>query len=396
VTRVAYINASAGIAGDMLLGALVDAGADIEAVGATLGGLALDGWALTFERVQRGGVAATWANVVVDTHDHHSHRPARVITELLAAADLPAAVRATAQRIFDTLAAAEGAVHGIDPADVEFHEVGALDAIVDVVGVAAALDSLAIERLVAAPIAMGHGTTRSVHGVLPNPPPAVARLLAQRTVPVIGVDTPMELSTPTGVAILVAIAESFGPLPAMTVDSAGYGAGTADPAGRPNVVQVLVGTAAEESATPAPGRAVVEVESNVDDVTGEVLAHTIAALLAAGALDAWATPIVMKKGRPAHTVHALCDPHDVERLAPLILAETGSLGVRATTLTRWPQRRVDVTVDVEGHPVRVKLADHRAKPEHDDAAAAAAALGRPLRDVLRLAETAALALPRDQ
>ena len=271
-----------------------------------------------------------------------------------------------------------------------------LDAIVDVVGVAAALHSLGIDRIVAAPIGMGHGTTRSAHGVLPNPPPAVARLLAQRAVPVVGVDTPMELATPTGVAILVAMADSFGPLPSMTVEATGYGAGTADPVGRPNVVQVLVGSEAEESATPSPGRAVVEVESNVDDVTGEVLAHTISSLLAAGALDAWATPIVMKKGRPAHTVHALADPHDVERLAALILAETGSLGVRATAVTRWPQRRVHVTVDVEGHPVRVKLAGHRAKPEHDDALAAAVALGRPLRDVLRLAETAALALAPDQ
>ncbi len=401
MTRVAYVNAAAGVAGDMLLGALVDAGADVEAIGATLGGLELDGWAMTFERVQRGGIAATWANVVTDTHgehghDHHPHRPARVITELLAAADLPTPVRTTAQRIFDTLAAAEGAVHGIEPAEVEFHEVGALDAIVDVVGVAAALHSLGIDRLVAAPIAMGYGTTRSAHGVLPNPPPAVARLLAQRAVPVIGVDTPMELATPTGVAILVAMAESFGPLPSMTVEATGYGAGTADPAGRPNVVQVLVGTAAEESTTPAPGREVVELESNVDDVTGEVLAHTISSLLAAGALDAWATPIVMKKGRPAHTVHALVEPHDVQRLAALILDETGSLGIRAATVTRWPQRRVHVTVDIDGHPVRVKLAGHRAKPEHDDALAAAVALGRPLRDILRLAETAALALPPDQ
>jgi uncharacterized protein (TIGR00299 family) protein len=395
VTRVAYVNASAGIAGDMLLGALVDAGADIESIGATLGGLGVDGWALTFERVQRGGIAATWANVVADSHhdhDHdHLHRPAHVITALLRQADLPDAVRNTALRIFDALAAAEGAVHGIDPADVEFHEVGAVDAIVDVVGVAAALHSLGVDRLVAAPIAMGHGTTRSAHGVLPNPPPAVARLLASRAVPVVGVDTPMELSTPTGVAILVALAESFGPLPAMAVEQTGYGAGTADPVGRPNVVQVLVGTAVAESATPAPGRAVVEVEANVDDVTGEVLAHTIAALITAGAHDAWATPIVMKKGRPAHTIHALCDPHEVERMAAVMLAETGTLGIRASTITRWPQRRSEVTVDVDGHPIRVKVAGHRAKPEHDDAAAAAAALGRPLRDVLRQAETAALA-----
>ena len=147
-------------------------------------------------------------------------------------------MRARAQRIFDTLAVAEGAVHGIDPAEVEFHEVGALDAIVDVVGIATALHDLGIDHVVASPIAMGHGTTRSAHGVLPNPPPAVARLLASRDVPIVGVDTAMELATPTGVAVLVALAERFGRLPEMTVERVGYGAGTADPAGRPNVVQV--------------------------------------------------------------------------------------------------------------------------------------------------------------
>ncbi|HEU4842000.1 MAG TPA: nickel pincer cofactor biosynthesis protein LarC [Ilumatobacteraceae bacterium] len=400
MTRIAYVNAGAGVAGDMLLGALVDAGADQDTVFATLSGLGVDGYALWFERVQRGGIAATWANVVTDAHDHddhdhdhdgrhHEHRPAKAITALLDAADLPDRVRALAHQVFGALAGAEGAVHGIDPGDVELHEVGAVDAIVDVVGIAAALHDLGIERIVASPIAMGHGTTRSAHGVLPNPPPAVARLLASRDVPVVGVDTPMELATPTGVAVLVALAERFGRLPDMTVERVGYGAGTADPQGRPNVVQVIVGIAVEEGVTPAPGREAVQLEVNVDDVTGEVLAHTIAALLAAGAHDAWATPIVMKKGRPAHTVAALVDPADVERVATVLLAETGSLGVRAATVRRWPQRRAEITVDVGGHPVRVKVAAGRAKPEHDDAVAAASALGRPLRDVLREAETAA-------
>jgi len=403
VTRVAYVNASAGVAGDMLLGALVDAGADQEAVFATLAGLGVDGYALWFERVQRGGIAATWANVVVDTADHddhdehghdhdeheHQHRPAKAISALLDAADIPEPIRRRAHRVFDALAEAEGAVHGVAPTEVEFHEVGSLDAIVDVVGVATALHDLGIDRLVASAVGMGHGTTRSAHGVLPNPPPAVVRLLASRDVPIVGVDTPMELATPTGVAVLVALAERFGPLPAMTVERVGYGAGTADPAGRPNVVQVVVGTLVEPSATPAPGRDAVQLEVNVDDVTGEVLAHTIAALLAAGAHDAWATPIVMKKGRPAHTVAALVDPVEVERVAAVLLAETGSLGVRATAVRRWPQRREEITVDVGGHPVRVKVAAGRAKPEHDDAVAAALATGRPLRDVLRDAETAA-------
>jgi uncharacterized protein (DUF111 family) len=215
------------------------------------------------------------------------------------------------------------------------------------------------------------------------------RLLAQRQAPMVGVDTTMELSTPTGVAILVALAESFGAAPAMTVSAVGFGAGTADPPGRPNVVQVVVGEGATATVAPRPGRHAVELAVNVDDVTGEVLAHTISALIAAGAHDAWATPIVMKKGRPAHTVAALVDPADVDRVGVVLLAETGSLGLRASTVERWPQRREESTVVVDGQTIRVKLAAGRVKVEHDDAVAAAAALGRPLRDVLHAAEQAA-------
>lgn len=389
---VGWFNCSAGVAGDMLLGALVDAGADPAAISAVLDGLGVDGWALTFERVQRAGVMATRADVAIAQGDDagHVHRPVEAITALLDAAAIPEAVRIDAERVFDALARAEGGVHGIDPAEVELHEVGALDAIVDVVGVVAALHDLGITRIVSAPIATGYGNTSSAHGELPNPPPAVARLLASRRAPAVGVDTPMELATPTGVAVLVALAERFGPLPAMAVEAVGYGAGSADTAGRPNVVQVVVGTATDERATGQPGRAAIQLEVNVDDVSGEVVAHTVAALLAAGAHDAWATPIVMKKGRPAHTVAVLADPAAVEQLAAILLAETGSLGVRAHTVERWPQRRAEIVVDVDGHPVRVKVAAGRAKPEHDDAIVAAAALGRPLRDVLRDAETTAL------
>lgn len=389
---VGWFNCSAGVAGDMLLGALVDAGADPAAITAVLDGLGVDGWALTFERVQRAGVMATRADVAIAQGDDagHVHRPVEAITALLDAAAIPEAVRIDAERVFDALARAEGGVHGIDPAEVELHEVGALDAIVDVVGVVAALHDLGITRIVSAPIATGYGNTSSAHGELPNPPPAVARLLASRRAPAVGVDTPMELATPTGVAVLVALAERFGPLPAMAVEAVGYGAGSADTAGRPNVVQVVVGTATDERATGQPGRAAIQLEVNVDDVSGEVVAHTVAALLAAGAHDAWATPIVMKKGRPAHTVAVLADPAAVEQLAAILLAETGSLGVRAHTVERWPQRRAEIVVDVDGHPVRVKVGAGRAKPEHDDAIVAAAALGRPLRDVLRDAETTAL------
>ena len=414
MTRVAYIQCAAGVAGDMLLGALVDAGADRHEIAATLAGLGVAGYAVTFERVQRGGVAATWANVVVDdhgarghddhhVHDHghprghddgHPHRPAKVIRELLTESDLPEPVRRMALDVFRVLAEAEGAVHGIDPDAVEFHEVGSLDAIVDVVGVVAALHSLGVERVVAGPVGCGHGTVYAAHGDLPNPPPAVARLLASRTMPVIGVDTGMELATPTGLAILAALAESFGAMPAMSPTAIGYGAGTADPAGRPNVVQVIIGEAAAgDTLLPQPGRVATQLDVNVDDISGEVLAHTISAALGAGAFDAWVTPIVMKKGRPAHTVSALCDPVDVERVGRVLLAETGSLGIRAHSVERWPQTRVESTVEVEGHTIAVKMAAGRVKVEHDDALAAAAATGRPLREILAAAEAAARSAP---
>ena len=276
----AYVNCAAGVAGDMLLGALVDAGADREAVAEALGGLGVGGYALSFERVQRGGIAATWANVVTQTARARlaPHRPVRAVLELLAAAELDDAVRERARRVFIALAEAEGAVHGIDPADVELHEVGAVDAIVDVVGVAAALQSLGVERIVASPIAVGHGSVSAAHGLLPNPPPAVARLLALAP----GArgrrgdgDGALDAD---GRGVARRVGGTIRRDAAMSVPAVGYGAGSADTAGRPNVVQVLVGTETESATAPRPGRSAVELAANVDDVTGEVSAHTIAAL----------------------------------------------------------------------------------------------------------------------
>ena len=326
-------------------------------------------------------------------HDHgaHPHRPYRDIRKLLDEADLPVRVRDRAQRVFRVLAEVEGAMHRMEPDDVELHEVGSVDAIVDVVGACAALESLGIERIVCSPITVGQGTVRAAHGSLPNPAPATMELLARRGAPSRGIDDRRELATPTGVALMTALADEFGPLPAMDVLTVGYGAGTLDIAGRPNVVQVVVGETSAATVVPAPGQPVQLLETNVDDATGEVIAHTIAALLAAGAHDAWATPIVMKKGRPAHTVHALCDPLLTERVAGVLVGETGTLGLRGTVLQRWPQQREERTVVVDGHTVRVKVGAGRAKVEHDDAAAAAAALGRPLRDVIQAAESAAAA-----
>ena len=403
--RTAWFHCFAGTAGDMTLAALVHAGADPGEVASILGGVAIDGYALSVEPVLRAGIAATQAHVVVlddhhdhdhhhdhhheDDHDHAPHRPYRVIRDLLDAADLPGRVRERAQRTFRLLADVEGAMHRQDPDDVEFHEVGGVDAIVDVVGVCAALELLGVDRIVCSPITVGQGTVRAAHGELPNPAPAVVELLARRGAPARGIPDRRELATPTGVALMVALADEFGPMPALTVESVGYGAGSADIEGRPNVVQVVVGTEPAPSLLPEPGQPVQLLEANVDDVSGEVVAHTIAALLRAGAHDAWATPIVMKKGRPACTVHALCDPASSAAVGEVLVRETGTLGLRGALMQRWPQQRTEQVVHVHGRPVRVKRAAGRVKPEHDDAVAAAAALGLPLRTVLELAVAAA-------
>jgi pyridinium-3,5-bisthiocarboxylic acid mononucleotide nickel chelatase len=283
----------------------------------------------------------------------------------------------------------EGRIHGVEPDDVEFHEVGSLDAIVDVVGTCAALEDLGVDEVRSAPVTVGVGTARSAHGVLPNPAPAVVALLAGAAAPVQGVDVPMELTTPTGAALLAALATGFGPMPAMTPRAVGYGAGTRDIDGRPNVVQVVIGTATPVARLVAPGQPVTLLEVNVDDVTGEHLAHAVTALLAAGAHDAWVTPIVMKKGRPAHTVSVLADPVLAPHLAARLCAETGSLGVRGSVIERWPRAREDGVVEVDGEPVRIKVGAGRIKVEHDDAAAAAGRLSLPLREVMARAEAAA-------
>jgi uncharacterized protein (TIGR00299 family) protein len=393
VTRTAWFHCFAGTAGDMTMAALVDAGAEPMMIAEIIGGLDLDGYALTFDDVMRCGIAATRAHVAVLDHDHDDdddhHRGYREIRELIDAADLPERVRDRAQRTFRMLADVEGAMHRVPADDVEFHEVGSIDAIIDIVATCAALESLGIDRIVCSSITVGEGTVLAAHGQLPNPAPAVTELLARRNAPSRGIDDRKELATPTGVALMCALADEFGPMPAINVTSVGYGAGAADIPGRPNVVQVVIGDAAILSALPEPGQPVRLLETNVDDATGEVIAHTIAALIAAGAHDAWATPIVMKKGRPAHTVHALCDPAAGALIGAVMLRETGSLGLRGTDLRRWPQHRSEREVIIDGHVIHAKVALGRVKIEYEDAAAAAAALGLPLRDVF--AQAAALA-----
>ncbi|MEZ5177266.1 MAG: LarC family nickel insertion protein [Acidimicrobiales bacterium] len=261
---------------------------------------------------------------------------------------------------------------------------GGIDAIVDIVGTCAALEVLGVDEVRCSPIAVGLGVVRAAHGVIPNPAPAVVELL--RGAPTRGVDLPVELTTPTGAALVAGLAGGFGPLPAMTVAATGYGAGSREIDGRPNLTQVVLGHLLESA--PADGQPVVLLEANVDDVTGEVLAHAVAALLDAGAHDAWITPVVGKKGRPAHQVSTLCDPALVAQVRGVLADETGTLGVRGQTLERWPSARRQERVVVDDLSVRVKVSPGRVKAEFDDAARVARRTDRPVRDVLAEAEGA--------
>ncbi|MCS5682806.1 MAG: nickel pincer cofactor biosynthesis protein LarC, partial [Acidimicrobiales bacterium] len=312
--NVAWLHPFAGIAGDMTLGALLDAGADLSFVVSTLEGLKVDGWSLTSEQVDRNGIRATRA--VVDAPEQHHHRHWSDIRLILEQASLPDRVQARALAVFEALAVAEGKVHGTSPDDVHFHEVGALDAIVDIVGSCAALESLDIDEVASGPVAVGVGSISAAHGILPNPPPAVVNLL--EGVPIVSVDVDMELTTPTGAAIIKALAQRVGPMPDMTITGSGYGAGTRDPADRANVTQVIIGTSTQAASDGV--ETVVELSTNLDDVTGEVLGDAIAQLMDAGALDAWVTPIVMKKGRPAHTLSVLAAPSDGPRLVDVVMS----------------------------------------------------------------------------
>ena len=379
-----WFHCFAGIAGDMTLASLVDAGADLDEVVGMLRRLPVSGWELEAVPTTRSGIGATHIRVrveesgIVRTHAH--------IVGMVEEGRLPDRVRDRALAVFGALARAEGKVHRRDPASVHFHEVGGVDAIVDVVGAAAALEVLGVDEIHASPVATGIGMIRSAHGALPNPAPAVVELL--RGAPTYGRDVNAELTTPTGAAILSALAVGWGPMPRMTVASTGFGAGTRELPDLPNLVQAVVGQLDVVGAGAREGQPVVLLEVNVDDATGETLAHAVTALLGAGAHDAWITPIVMKKGRPAYTVSALADPALAEQVAHVLTSETGSFGVRGATLDRWPAARSEESVDVEGLPVRVKVGPGRAKAEHDDAARVARITGLPLREVTSRAEAA--------
>lgn len=391
MTTVAWWNCSGGIAGDMALASLIDAGADIGTVVTGLEGLPVTGWHIEVAKTTRAGVAASQLRVDIDPESDLTERTWRTIRAIIdQAPDLPERARTRAQAVFGRLAAAEGRLHGFPPEEVHFHEVGGLDAIVDVVGTCLALESLGIGSVRSGPVALGTGTVRGSHGLLPNPAPAVVELLLGA--PVRGAAREEELTTPTGAALLAALAESFGPLPSMKITSSGYGAGSRDLDGRANVLQVVIGDLETEAPAEIPlHQDLVVLEANVDDVTGEVLAHTVGALMSAGALDAWLVPVIAKKGRPAHIISVLAEPGTVARLATVLTQETGTLGFREHFVSRSALIRQSLEVEVSGERVRVKAGPYQLKAEHDDCVRAAAHLGLPLSEVARQAEQSARA-----
>ncbi len=377
---IGWVDASAGASGDMLLGALVGAGVPLDVLADAVAAVAPEHVALTPETVSRNGFAAT--RVHVEVADSSTHRSWRDVEALLASSGLPDAVHERARGAFERLAVAEAAVHGTSPADVHFHEVGALDAIADVVGVCAGLVHLGLEELVVSAVAVGSGRVRGAHGEMPVPPPAVAELL--RGVPSYAGPGERELCTPTGAALLTSHATSYGAQPAMTVRSIGVGAGGRDPSTHANVLRLLVGEpTAGAHGTAAP----LVLESNIDDLDPRLWPNVIAALLAAGASDAWLTPIVMKKGRPAHTLSALVAADRAEAVRTEIFRQTSTIGLRETTIGKTALERRMRTVVVDGHRIHVKLALHdghvvNAQPEYEDVSMAAASSGRPAKEVL--------------
>jgi hypothetical protein len=385
---VAWFHCFAGIAGDMALGSLIDAGADVSEIRSLLDRLDLPGWDLRIEESLRGGVACTRAVVKGDDNVVRTHG---AIAALIEAAALPTRVTERALAVFRALAGAESALHRRPIDQVHFHEVGGHDAVVDVVGTAAALEVLGVDDVTASAVATGTGMVRSAHGLLPNPAPATVRLL--KGVPTYGREVGVELTTPTGAALLAALCSTYGPLPDMTITGSGFGGGSGELEELPNCTQVVIGQRSDDGAV-GRGQEAVLLETNLDDVTGEQLGHALASALDAGALDAWLGAVTMKKGRPGHVLHVLADPGRVGQLRQVVQRATGTMGVRATTVERWPVARAMEQVTVDGMTVRMKVSDGRAKAEFDDVAEVAAKTGASLQEVSSRAEEAWRAVRR--
>ncbi|MGY1805091.1 nickel pincer cofactor biosynthesis protein LarC [Blastococcus sp. SYSU D00922] len=382
---IGWLDLSAGASGDMLLGALVDAGVPLEVLTTAIAALPVEQIRLVTEQTTRHGLGAT--RVHVHAPPSHEHRTWADVRDLLVDADLPPAVREGALAVFERLAVAEGRVHRMSPEEVHFHEVGALDALADVVGVVAGFEHLGLSRLTASPVALGSGSARGAHGVVPVPGPAVLELLTG--IPVVAGPVPAEMCTPTGAALVAARVSDWTTLPPMRVARVGVGAGGRDPAELPNVVRLVLG----EPDQPQPAGPVV-LETNVDDLDPRLWPGVLDALFAAGASDAWLTPILMKKGRAAHTLSALCRPDAVADVQAAVFRTTTSIGLRVMPVGKVALERVHASVAVLGGTVGTKIAVHDGRVvnvsvEYEDVAALARELGLAVKEVLRAATAAA-------
>lgn len=348
LARIAYLDCVSGISGDMLLGALIDAGAGVDAIDAELRKLDIGGWSLRAERVRRAGIAATLARVEL-AESPQPHRRLPEILRIIEGSSLPDSDRASATAVFRRLAEAEARIHDIEPDAVDFHEVGALDAIVDVVGAVVGLRLLGVEKLYCSPLPAGGGTARSAHGALPVPAPATLELIALANAPIApsSADRPMEMVTPTGAAIATTLATFE--RPPMTLRSTGYGAGGRDPAGWPNVLRIWLGDAAEAQ------RTMLLIETNIDDMNPEVYGYVLEKLFAAGVADAWTQPIQMKKNRPGVLLSVLCAPEREDAVVRVLLRETTTLGMRVTPVSRHEAQREVFEFESSLGPAAVKV-----------------------------------------
>jgi hypothetical protein len=383
--RIAYLDCSTGISGDMTVAALIDAGVDPQALRTAIDSLGLPGVKLTTKSVMRCAFRAV--HVAVEHPEQHAHRHLADIVKLIdGARAVTPRQKATAKQIFGAIAAAEAKVHGTTVEKIHFHEVGAIDSIVDIVAAAVGFDLLGVDEIVCSPVPTGHGEVRIAHGVCTVPTPGTAELLVG--IPLVDVPVNAELTTPTGAAILKTLAARFGPLPAMTIDRVGYGAGTKEFPDRANVLRLIVG---EASGTPESDHVFV-LETNLDDVSGETIGYAKQKLLAAGALDVFSSAIQMKKDRPATLLSIICRPEDCERLECIVFAETATFGIRRHLVERSKRHRTTCVVDTPWGQAAGKLGRIGTSvvftPEFDSCAKLAAQYAVPLRDVYRAVELA--------
>jgi uncharacterized protein (TIGR00299 family) protein len=374
VSLTCYLDAFSGISGDMLVGALADAGADQDAVTRAIASFDT-GATVSFEKVKRGGIGATRFHVHVG--EQRAHRHLSHIVGLIERAALSERARSNAIAVFRRLGEAEAEVHQVSIERVHFHEVGAADSIADIVGACVAFDQLGVDTIVCSPLNLGSGTVQTEHGLLPVPAPATARLLAGA--PVYSRGPAVELTTPTGAAVVSTLAAGFGVLPPLKISRTGYGAGGHDFAEQPNVLRVILGE--PTGATEAP--VVSVLEAHLDDLNPQVLAYAAERLLDAGALDVAVSPLVMKKGRPGNLLTVIARPEDREALAQIVFAETSTLGLRIYSAERRVQTRTWTEVETRYGTVRIKVAgDGAYAPEYEDCRRLALASGVALKQII--------------